>query len=273
MQVSLGLALGNVVAHIGDDGVPQFGSSQNSDISQAYRLDVTALLSDRVQGGVSVPVITYQVSRSGLRESSTGLGDVKLSLGYEILPSWSYSSWKPQGFLFTALTLPTGRTYEGSQQKLATDVTGSGYYSWSVGALFLKKWVAWDVFLVPETHYSFSRNLEDAGGAYRLSPGFGGSMGLGFGISPGSGSLRLGLRIQPRVEQALKQSFPGLGEEGVARSGPMIATCDTGIDASYMMSSADSVSVSYTDQTLLGPALNSNLSRSLGINFQHRWER
>ncbi|MEO5971567.1 MAG: hypothetical protein ABIQ95_16705 [Bdellovibrionia bacterium] len=273
MQLSLGLALGNVVAHIADDGVPNFGSSRNSETSQAYKLDMAALLSDRIQGGFSVPIATYAVSRGNLQEASTGLGDVRLSLGYEFLPSWSYSVWRPQGFLFTGLTLPTGRSYDGRRQVMATDVTGTGYFTWTVGALLLKKWTVWDVFLVPETHYSFSRTTQDLGGAYTLSPGFGGSIGVGFGLSPGSGNLRFGFRLQPKLEQGLEVSTPAAAGNLVMSAGAVIATCDTGIDASYMMSSVDSVSVSYTDQTLLGPAMNTSLSRSLGINFQHRWER
>jgi hypothetical protein len=273
MQLSFGLALGNVVALIADDGVPNFGSSKNSETSQSYKLDMATLLSDRLQGGLSVPVTTYKVSKESVKESSTGLGDVRLSLGYEILPSWSYSSWKPQGFLFTALTLPTGRAYDGSQRMLATDVTGAGYFSWTVGALFLKKWTVWDVFLVPEVHYSFARTLEDLGGTYQLNPGLGGSVGVGFGISPGSGNLRLGLRVQPRLEQGVQVSSPARSGNYILSQGATVGACDTGIDASYMISSVDSMSVSYTDQTLLGPAMNSTLSRSLGLSYQHRWER
>jgi len=323
-QLSLGVALGNVVAQIADDGVPNFGSSQNSETSQTYKLDLATLLSDRMQGGLSVPVTTYSVLRggsaggastgSGISESSTGLGDLRLSLGYEVLPAWSYSSWKPQGFLFSALTLPTGRSYDGSSRTLATDVTGAGYFSWTVGALLLKKWTVWDAFLVPEIHYALPRTLWEreaaigggvaiggdkrgdgrgdrgaatgpargleTGTALRLSPGFGGSLGVGFGFSPRSGQLRLGFRLQPRVEQGVQVSAPAAGggtlgsaRDYVTSTGVSVATCDTGIDVSYMMSSVDSVSVSYVDQTLLGPALNSGLSRSLGIGFQHRWER
>jgi hypothetical protein len=274
LQVSFGVSLGNTVGYVGDNGVPNFGSSGESQVSQAYKLDLTTLLTDRLQAGVSLPVLTYASTRGLYEESSIGIGDVRISLGYEVMPSWTYSDWKPQGFLFTALTLPTGKSYfDGDIKRLGTNVTGLGYYSWSVGALFQKKWAVWDTFVVPEGHYSFARTSGDSGGTFSLHPGFGGSLGLGFGWSPGAGSLRMGFRVQPRLEQGIQLSSLGLGGNVNLSQGAWVSVCDTGFDASYMASSMDSISVSYTDQTLLGPAMNTNLSRILGLNYQHRWER
>src|SRR4051794_28894893 len=48
-QLNLGVALANVVAESGEDGVPAFGSPNNSDVSQTYRMDGAILLSDRLQ--------------------------------------------------------------------------------------------------------------------------------------------------------------------------------------------------------------------------------
>jgi hypothetical protein len=268
VQLNFGMSLGSVVAEVSDEGVPVFGSPSTSENNQLYRLEAAMLLSDRIQAGVGFNLVSHTVSRPARTDSMTGMGDFRMSLGYEILPSWTYSNWKPQGFLFSVVTVPTGRSSYESESPTAADVTGNGFYSLSVGSLFIKRWSLWDVFLVSEVHYSLPRMFEVAEQALLAEPGVGGSAGLGVGFSPGGGSLRIGLRLQPRIDQARYiQSM----DSGLPRG--VQANCDTGLDFAYLLTSNDTVMLTYTDQTLLGPAVNSNLSRVFGFNYQHRWER
>jgi hypothetical protein len=48
---------------------------------------------------------------------------------------------------------------------------------------------------------------------------------------------------------------------------------DAGLEASYLVADDWSISASYTDQTLLGPAVNTALSRTFSLAIQHRWQR
>jgi hypothetical protein len=197
------------------------------------------------------------------------MGDSRIGAGYEILPSWSYSVWKPQVFLYAGLTLPTGRSKYEFQKASLSDVNGNGFYSLSIGSLVVRHWGNWDVFLIPEIHYSAPRTFGSPVGDIQAYPGFGGSLGIGGGWSPGGGDLRVGLRVTPRLDQATVTvtSFSEPQSEGV------LSVCDAGLDASYMIGSTNTLMLSYTDQSLIGIASNLVLTRSLSLNFQHRWER
>jgi hypothetical protein len=48
---------------------------------------------------------------------------------------------------------------------------------------------------------------------------------------------------------------------------------DTSVEADYMTASNWTVTLSYVDETLLGPAVNIGLYRTLSLNLQYRWER
>jgi len=270
-QSQLGLALshGNVVAQADDEGAAIFGFPNTSEIIRTYRLDGATLLSDRFQVGASVSIVQHSVAQPEILDSTIGAGDTRFSFAYEFLPLWSYSAWKPQGFIFSVITVPTGRSVYEAQAPTSSDVVGNGFYSISVGTILQKRWTNWDVFLMPELHYSLPRTFENSGMVFQVVPGFGGSMGVGGGISPGGSNFRIGSRVQPRIDQS--RSIPAIDSESQVQLGT--ATCDVAFDLSYLFGSSDSLMLSYADQTLLGPAMNSNLSRIFGVNFQHRWER
>ncbi len=267
-QFNLGFSAVDSVADVTDK--VYFNLPGKSDFTSQVRMDGAILLSDRFQAGASAALVGRSVSSNSKLSSGLGLGDLRLSFGYEVLPSWSYSVWKPQGFLFSVITLPTGRSkYELGNGYSSADVSGLGFYSGAFGAIFLKRWNVVDAFFLAEFHYSVPRVFESGLVSTHVVPGFGASTGLGLGWSPGGGALRVGLRIQPRMDQVpLRQGVPEL-----QNSPSLISNCDTGLDLSYMLGSSETLMLSYTDQTLLGYAVNSNLNRVLALNFQHRWER
>ncbi len=268
-QVNLGFSLAHVVADATEDGALVFNSPNYSDISQVHRFDFSTMVSDRLQFGSSFNLVRHTVRDSELSETQLGVGDTRLNVGYELLPVWNYSKWKPQIFIFSTFTFPTGRSKYEFERPLLSDVTGNGFYSVSMGGLILKRWGIWDIFLLPEIHFAFPRTFETEQGNLKVYPRLGGSFGVGAGWSPGNGPVRLGLRIQPRLDQT---TVTVLGDQ-ISGSQGMLSVCDTGFDAALLISSTDSLMVSYTDQTLLGVATNLNVNRTLALNFQHRWER
>lgn len=273
-QLSLGYSYSGLAAKADRDGMVSFIPSQRTESVQSVKLDGAFLISDRLQSGVSLPLVRNSLATGDLSGSSMGLGDVRLSIGYEYLTAWTYSSWKPQGYLFSVIALPTGRSSYESQSNLRTDITGNGFYSLAVGTILFKRWSLWDAFLLPEFHYSLPRTFQTSGATLRAIPGFGGSIGIGIGYSPGGGAFRLGARVQPKLDQGLysAQLNTPLEAQGQNRGGT-IANCDTGVDLSYMVTDHNTVMMSYTDQTLLGVAMNTNLNRMLAVSFQHRMPR
>ncbi len=277
-QLNVATSVSGVVAQVGNSGVPRFNSQQTSEMTQTLRLEGATLLTDQLQIGLGVPLVRSSFSTSSQRqESSTGLGDVRVSLGYEILPLWNYSVWRPQGYLFSVLTLPTGRSRYDSRLPTSTDITGNGFFSASLGSLWLKRWTQWDVFLVSELHYGFERSFALSDGeSLAVSPGVGGSVGLGVGFSPPAFPLRIGLRLQPRWDQTRQVSSsafltpPALTPTSLRG---LVTSTDTALDLAYMLGAEDTVMASYTDQTLLGRAQNTPLNRTLSVTYQHRWSR
>ncbi len=268
-QVNLGYSLASAVAEAANDGSLSFFSSSTSDLSQVFRLDGSFLLSDRFQLGASASWVKHFVSQWGLSDSVMGWGDSRLSLAYELIPVWSYSKWKPQVFVFSSLAFPTGRSKYEAENFLLADIRGNGFYGISLGGLVLKYWSSWDLFLLPEIHFSFPRQFQDQANSIYVYPRFGGSLGFGGGWN--YKVFRFGVRIQPRLDQStvviLSNRTLQMQTEG------FLSVCDTGLDSSVLLSASDSLMLSYTDQTLLGVAMNLNVNRTIALNFQHRWER
>ena len=94
-QVNLGVSAADAVAHVADE--LSLRAPGTTDLTQQYRLDGATLISDRWQAGASVAMVGRSVGSQDSPETSLGLGDTRLSFGYEFLPNWNYSSWKPQG--------------------------------------------------------------------------------------------------------------------------------------------------------------------------------
>jgi hypothetical protein len=267
--VNFGVSLASVAAEPSNSGVPIWMDPSTSEVNRTLRLDGATLVSDRFQMGASLMMISHQIKTTASSDTTTGFGDVRLSAGYEFLPLWTYSPWRPKGFLFSVLTIPTGRSIYESQAPVATDVTGNGFYSLAVGSLLIKRWDIWDIFLIPEIHYSLNRTFQNYGETFQVEPGIGGSVGVGGGFSIWDGDLRLGLRVQPKWDQSRKIT----SVRQPANGNSWMSNNDVGLDVTYLLSSNDTVMISYTDQTLLGPASNINLNRVVAVNFQHRWER
>lgn len=265
-QVTLGSSFGKVIGDTTGDGTSIFRAENDNESSQSFRLDAATLLSDRWQIGASIPLIRRGIVRPGIDATSTRLGDVRLNAAYEVLPEWSYSSW-PKGYVFTQLILPTGRSIYDAQSGGAVDATGQGFVTSALGALFLKRFGNWDSFFLPEIHYSFGRTFTTSE-SINVGGSFGGSVALGIGVSPMSGNLRVGMRIQPTYGGSKKVA----SSSGESLTAYQLAW-DTALELAYLIEENISVSAAYTDQTLLGPANGTTLSRSVSLALQYRVPR
>ncbi len=269
-QLTAGISRGVVIGDAPVSGLPVFRSPGHDEVTQTLRLDGAMLLSDRWQASFTAPVVQRSLDLAGLEGSTTRLGDVSLGLGYEALPEWGYSEWRPRGFVFAQLQLPTAPSIYDAQAWGATDAVGSGFLRLAVGGLFLKTRGAWDYSLMPELHRALARSFVGTDGSvFEVIPGWGASLALGAGYNLPVTPLRVGLRVAP-VWNAGRTVDSGQG--GLGQSSDQWVW-NAGLDVSWLAGTDWSVTGSYTDQTLLGPAVNTTLSRTLALSVQRRWPR
>jgi len=243
-QVGLSWGYGRVIGDAPVQGLPVFRRSEDFEASQSFRLNAGALWAERWQIGVELP----WVNRFRNTHSGSGIGDIGLVAGVEAF-------YSPRTFFFIKGVMPTGRSEYDSQDISLSDVTGRGLWLISTGALIMKDWGIWSASIMGEIHQGWSRATGDLVSA----PGWGGSVGLAGAVNPGRSPVQLGVSLAPLYQAGASGSQPRL-------------VWNTGAQVSYFYDLSWSASLSYTDQTLIGPVTNTALMRSVGFLVQRSFE-
>lgn len=227
---------------------------------ETLRLESAWLLTDRGHLGVNVPV----VRRTRLNERHSGLGDVAVSCGYEILPDWDYNPWRPKGVTYLQLVLPTGLSRAESERG-GLDSRGQGFWALGLGGVLTKSWGAWDALAGLEVHRSLPKEIKTRSLEGRLLPGWGAQAQAGGGYN--HGNLRFGGSISWQHEDGidLEGPTPSLGRR--ERSATASATL------SYLTPSGLSYNLSALSQTLIGAPENTSLASGISLQIQKRWAR
>lgn len=236
----------------------------DDNLTQTLKLEGALLISDESQVGLSLPLITKSAQNA---QSAGGVGDLSLYFGHESFPEKSYSSWRPKGVTFLQLTLPTSPSIYDSSAMTSTDIRGRGFYSLGAGVALLKAWKVWDFNLSAEIHRAFSREVSNAsyGGNIEVKPGWGTSQTLGAGWN--YGDLRLGGSLAFLYEDPI-QIRGSTNSDGSPQKNFTL-----GLSGSYMVNMESAVTVSYSDQSLIGAPVNSSLSKTINLSYQQRWPR
>lgn len=259
-NVSSTLTYSTVGTDVNADGIWQH--RQIVEQSQTLRFDSAHVIADRFQAGVSLPVIR----RSRGEDARTGLGDVAINGGYEFLPEWDYSPWKPHGLTYLQLTLPTGRSIYEATDVNQLDNTGRGFWALGTGVALTKIRGPWDGVVLLDVHRSFSKEVKGTvAGDLQLTPGWGGTLILGAGRT--FRNLRAGASISWIYEDGTKVSGGGLPDGALSRYAA------AAVSLIYSPSREWSGSVSYSDQTLFGSPSNTPLARAIQVSYQHRFPR
>jgi len=229
--------------------------------SQILNLQMSHVFWDRWQAGLGVPVI----QRSRAQTSSSGIGDVAASLGYEYLPDWDYHPIRPKGIGYLQLILPTGKAIQESDSRFQLEARGRGFWALGAGTMLTKNLNSWDVFSSFDLHRSFEKNYASSQGSGRLKPGWGGSAGLGGGYH--WGNYRLGSSLIWNYEDPIDLQ----GSPSSQGSPQRFVTASASL--SYLFENEWSLTAQYSDQGLFGSPLNTTLSQSVSLQLQKRWLR
>lgn len=258
-QVTASYAYSEVTDDVGADSFWRRRDTRES--SETIKIEGAHIFQDRWQAGVSVPVIRR--TRAG--NSSSGLGDVAGTLGYEYLPDWDYNPWRPRGLGFLRLIAPTGRSINEADTTYQLDSRGRGFWAIGAGTILSKTLGSWDLFSSLDVHRSFKKNYSNPQSSGVLKPGFGGSFGFGAGYS--LSAFRLGAGLTWIYEDPVNVSGTATSQGSLQR----YATAN--LSASYLLPDEYAVTVSYADQTLFGSPVNTTLGKGVTVFFQKRWLR
>ena len=248
-----------------------------SETQNIAALEGSMILADRFQLGLRLEGSSQSFTFSGDADTpapSMGWGDIRFNTAYEFLPEWTYSPWKPRGYLWAGMLLPTGRSIHETLNP--SEAMGEGFLTPSLGVLFIKRWQQWDATASLELRQALGRTFEqDLGGGFVSSSAFGNQLGwnglLALGYSPGAGRLRLGARIEPQWRAERSVEVDGIASQTVARRITAL-----GADITWMLPGTTQLTAAFTDQTALGLsglASNAALSRTLALLISHRLDR
>ena len=270
-QLTISASSSTVIGDVPEQGWALYRSASTSEVIRTFRLEGSMLVSESWQIGLSVPMIRKEFISLRNSDSATSLGDLSVTVAHETWPEFGYSAWMPRGFTFLSLSAPMAASIYETTRAGAVDAIGSGFWRASAGALLLKSWNSWDVSLLGETHYSFTRNFQGSFETESLwvSPGWGLSAAFGAGWSFTSTPVRLGARFQPVFNQG-RTTWSDSSTQALSASQQV---WNSSLDLSWLASPEWSAVATYTDQTWLGPAKNTTLSRTFAFNLQRRWPR
>lgn len=245
-------------------------SASDTELRRQLRVDAGFLLSDQWQLAVGVPFFWRERALNGMQASSVKLGDLSVVTAYEFLPEWTFSVWRPRGYVFASVTAPTGLSMLESQAPFAIDATGKGSWALGAGTLLTKTWGTWDANFLGEIRKPLNATLSTSSGSVLLQPQVGWAATLGSGWSPkwvANGRLRLGGGIQYTRDGA-SQVVGAMDIEN-----PASHVWTVSLQASWLVRPGLTVGMTVSDQTLLKAASNSALTSGVALVVQNRWER
>jgi hypothetical protein len=192
-------------------------------------------------------------------QAKVGVGDAGVALAYEFLPEFTYSAWKPKGFVFSRWVIPIGKSIYESTDPGGADNMGRGFHALAWGIVLTKTWSEWDALLSLEAHWTLPRTFHQGKLAYVFRSGWGGGAIAGLGYSPGNGAFRLGVSVSPIYEAARDVQVVG-----PSRTADQLAWA-VAIQGNFRWNEEWTSSLIYSDQTLLGGSTNVVLGRSVSL--------
>ena len=214
---------------------------------------------DRWQLGAGLPI--------GIGAS---IGDVQTTLAWEAIPRPDLLSVSPKVLVFTQLVAPTGRsTYEVDTIE-ETQITGRGFFQTAIGALAVSTYRRWDFFGISKASVGWTRTFAaQANGSISertVNPGWEGSLtwGLGYSLGP---EWRIGGSLSTLMNEGYRVRF----SDGRSQTLSSSLWWPLELQLAWFYDMDGVVSLSYVDDTFMGPARNAALTRSLSMQFAYRW--
>ncbi len=228
---------------------------------QSFTFDISLSLEERHQINLSSSLNSGSFSSEFEKATSNNLSDTLISYTYELLPEYSYSKFKPQVFSSVFLSVPSGHSiYKKNGLSEGTSVTGHEQWGVGLGLTLRKVYFPFSFLAQIKSIRFFSKNFDN----FSVSDFFDTSINFTtsyttkfFNIIINSG-LTLS-HISPKKINTLRIKSLESISTGLFFGVQKNISIDT------------SIGIIYTDQTLLGPAKNTLLNRSMSLNINHKF--
>lgn len=250
-KFNISSSFANVVAYAGEDGKYYFSDSTWEKRKQILRLTYSQYFSEKWQLSFGLPYVK-NIFES---QAKSGVGDLSLGLGYTLAYE-GFRWYKPQLIWFVSSNLPTGSSiYSSGNRDYYLDVMGNGTEVLFTGFSLTKSSALglWTSQFALQQKFDHKKD----GDAISYQPGVQWNL-----------SLAKNFRSFNNWGWNLSYVF---SLDGKKRVGTLevseVRSIGLGGGLSYQLKDGHSLGLNYSDQTLLGPAKNSNLQRS--ILFQY----
>ena len=256
-EYSLGLTYRNDLGQTDNEGWATFHNNQIVDNQMSLNFQFQRQIYDHFQLAIKSSLIQKDIEKQNRHEQTMGLADIDLQSTYEYLPEYTYSPWKPRGFIYLKLSIPTSNSLYDSNSPIYSDVRGSGLYSISSGTFFikhlsavtLKSAIEWQHFLGRNFDQTYIKDYDKL-----IIP-----LGLSYGFDP----LPIALGTGATWNYQTLKKFSGL----VQGSASSEYFWEISAFANWIISREVTIGLSYSDSTLVGKSINSPLYRSLGFTY------
>lgn len=226
----------------------------------SLQLNIAGTIADRQQYFISTALLngSYQDSREN--GSAQHLNDTQLGYTYEILPEYSFSYWRPVVYLSLMANLPTGNSiYDESKLSEGADVTGHNQWGLGVGLTLRKVYFPLTLTFQTRTLRLFEKDF----GNLQVSDFYDSSLALLANYATSFSNIALNLGVTTNHLSARTIS-PGGTSQSLLNS-TIILGLQKVFDDNW------SAGLNYSDQTLVGPAKNSILNRTVTLNMNYNY--
>ena len=247
-----------VIGDVYRDGRSVFRNSTDRTVRSSLKLAGSYAFADRWQAGAALPI--------GL---GSQLGDTDALVAFEIQSRPDLLSSAPKLLGFVQVTAPTGRSADEAGLANEGQITGGGFYRLGVGALAVVTRRRWDFFAMPKASVGFARSFATGVGAAErtIEPGWiaDAAVGVGYSFNP---DWRLGSSLSATLSEARRvREADGTG---ATASSSLFWPLELSLAWFYDLRST--IALSYVDDTVVGQAWNSVLSRSISLQYSFRWD-
>ena len=191
-------------------------------------------------------------------------GDSIFTLNFEALPEYTYHRYKPKVFTSLIVNAPTGRSiFEEDVLPEGANVTGHKLWGLGLGLSLYKTWSPYQLNLQTRALHIFSGEINKQ----RISDYLDISSSLRFSRFLFKWAFVLGLDWS-YISKKERSSFELISENLQALSSQKTASV---FGINYVLNKGSTLSLTYSDETLLGQARNTLLNRTLSLNINQNF--